>query len=206
MTELRIDLETSSALNALSDLKRSQLPFALALSLTRTAQHAQSEIKRDLPHRFEIRSPFIERGVRIQAATKASQEAVVYWRGPQGSKFGETLARQETGGLKAPARRYLAIPRDVKRNARGIIPKSQRPGAVLKRKRVFLKEDPGRGAVILQRGAKGAPPTVLYYLEPRPVKIKPRFGFRETASMAARKVFKKEFGKAFARALASRRP
>lgn len=205
MAELTIDLEISSALQGLSELKRKQIPFATAVALTRTAQRAQGEIRRELPHRFEIRSPFIERGVRIEAATKTKQEAAVLWRGPAGSKFGLSLARQETGGTKSPARRWLAIPRDVKRNARGIIPKSQRPGALMKRKRVFIKEDPGRGAVIMQRQPKGAPPIVLYYLEPRSVKIRPRFGFRETAEGLARRVWRQEFGQAFAKALATRR-
>lgn len=211
MVDLRIDLELSPTLRALDDLKRKQIPFATALALTRTAQHAQREIKRDLPRRFELRSPFVERGVRIEAATKAKLEAAVLWRGPQGSKFGLSLARQETGGSKRPYSRaipggYLALPRDVKRDGRGIIPRSQRPGALLKRKRVYIQQDAGRGAAIMQRGTKGAPPVMLYYLEKRPARIKPRFHFRETAVAAARKVFKKEFGKAFAKAIASRRP
>ena len=204
VTDLRIDLETSSALNALSDLKRSQIPFATALALTRTAQYAQREIKAGLPERFTIRSPFIERGVRVQSATKVSQEAAVYWRGPTGSRFAESLARHETGGLKRPANRYLAIPRGVKRGAGGKIPKSQRPASLLKRKRVYSQEVAG-GKAIFRRGAKGAAPQLLYFLTPRTAKIAPEFHFRDTARDASRKVFKKEFGRAFAKAIATRR-
>lgn len=205
MVDLRIDLETSPALNALSDLKRSQIPFATALALTRTAQHAQREVVRQLPERFTIRSPFIARGVRVQPATKASQESAVYWRGPNGSRFGETLARHETGGTKRPANRYLALPRNVSRGAGGRIPKGQRPAAVLKRKRVYAQELANGAKAIYQRGPKGSPPRLLYYLTPRPARIAPDFRFRETAREAAQRVFRKEFGRAFAKAIASRR-
>lgn len=210
MADLSIDLELSPALQWLDDIKRKQLPYATAVALTRTAQRAQSEIRKELPHRFEIRSPFIERGVRIEPASKQKLEAAVLWRGPAGSKFGLSLARQETGGRKRPYSRalpsgYLALPRDVKRGAKGIIPRSQRPGALLKRKRVFIQEDAGRGAAIMQRGAKGTPPVMLYYLDRRPARIRPRFEFRETAEKVARRVWRKEFGQAFAKALATRR-
>lgn len=205
MTDLRIDLELSPVLRSLDDLKRRQIPFATALALTRTAQHAQREVVRTLPERFTIRSPFIARGVRVQPATKASQEAAVYWRGPTGSRFGETLARHETGGTKRPANRYLALPRAVKRGAGGRIPKGQRPATVLKRKRVYTQELASGAKAIYQRGPKGSPPRLLYFLTPRPARIAPDFRFRETARDAARKVFKREFGKAFAKAIASRR-
>lgn len=204
MAAITIDLELSSSLQALSDLKRKQLPFATAVALTKTAQAAQKTIRAQLPDRFTIRSPFVERGVRIEAASKIKPQAAVLWRGPAGSRFDESLARQETGGKKPPKNRYLALPRNVKRGARGAIPKSQRPAALLRQKRVYSQEVEG-GRVILRRMPKGAPPRLLYFLSPRTAQIAPRFEFRETARGVARDVFKKEFGRAFAKALATRR-
>lgn len=204
MATFAIDLETSPALQALSDLKRSQLPFATAVALTRTAQAAQRGVRSSLPDRFTIRSSFIERNVRIEAATKNRQRAAVLWRGPASSKFGESLSRQETGGLKRPAKRYLALPRNVKRGASGAVPKSQRPAALLRQKRVFTQEVAG-GKVILRRVGKDAPPRLLFFLMERPAEVGARFGFKETAADVARRVYRKEFGRAFAKAIATRK-
>lgn len=207
MAAITIDLQLSPALQALSDLKRKQLPFATAVALTKTAQAAQKTIRAQLPDRFTIRSPFVERGVRIEAATKAKQEAAVLWRAPGGSDrrgFAKYLARQEVGGVTDPRGRYTALPRKVKRGAKGLIGKANRPSALLKRKTVFIDEN-GRNAAIYQRVGKKAPPRLLYYLTEKPARYKPRWQFRETAMNEARKVFKREFGKAFAKALATRR-
>lgn len=208
MTDLHIDLEISSALQGLDDLRRRQIPYALALSLTRTAQAAQSEIRGSLPERFTIRSPFVERGVRIQAATKIRPEAVVYWRGPEGNsgrRFVESLARQEVGGAKRPQDRTLAIPLAVRRRGSGKISKAQRPGSLLKKPRVFI-QNVGSGAAIFQRMAsRKAPLRMLYYLTRKPAHINPRFEFRSTARAVAQRVWRREFGMAFAQALATRR-
>lgn len=204
MATFAIDLETSPALLALSDLKRSQLPFATAVALTKTAKAAQAEIRSQLPERFTIRSAFVERGVRIEAATKNRQQAAVFWRGPSGSRFAESLARQETGGVKRPAKRFLALPRNVKRGASGAVPKSQRPAALLRQKRVFTQDVAG-GKVILRRVSKDAPPRLLFFLMERPAQIPPRFRFRETAANVARRTYRKEFGRAFAKAIATRK-
>lgn len=204
MAEITIRLDVSPAVKALDDLKRKQIPIALAQALTRTAQAGQAEIRRDLPSRFTIRSPFIARNVRIEAARKSDPVAAVFWRGPQGSRFGETLARHEVGGKKHPQRRYLAIPRGVKRGSGGKIPKSQRPGALLKRKRVFTQEVAG-GKAVFRRESKGRNPTLLYFLTPRPANIVDRFEFKAQAERVARAVFRKEFGRAFAKAIRTAR-
>lgn len=204
--ETTIDLEVSNALLALSDLKRRQLPFATALALTRTAQAAQREIRAQLPSRFTIRNAYVERGVRIQAATKRRPQAVVFWRAPGGSarrSFAEALARQEEGGKKQPRARHLAIPRGVIRGAGGTITKAKRPEALLRQKRVYVTEVRG-GAGIFQRVGKSRP-RLLYFLTPRTARIEPRWAFKDTAQRVARRVYRREFGRAYARALATRR-
>lgn len=205
-----IDLENSDALLALSDLQRKQLPFAQRLALTRTAQAAQREIKKELPGRFTLRSNFVERGVKVQASTKRSPEAAVFWRAPGGPArraFAEPLARQEEGGIKSPRKKFLAIPRKVKRGKGGRITKSNLPSNVLKRKRVFIgKTRTAKTLGIYERGAKARYPIkILYLLTPRAVVIDERFEFVATAELTARRVYKKEFGKAFAKALATAR-
>lgn len=204
--DVAIDLENSSALLGLSRLHREQLPYAQALALTRTAQVAQRAEKTALPSRFEIRSNYLERGIRIQAATKRRPEAVVFWRGAGGSSgqgFATALARQETGGIKRPKGRAIALPRGIQRGSGGRITKANRPAGLLSRKRVFIRDVKG-GAAILRRVGRGRP-RLLYFLTRRPAKIEARFEFRATAREAAAKAYPKEFGRAFARAIATRK-
>lgn len=208
MTDLRIDLELSPTLNSLDDLRRNQIPFATALALTRTAQHAQAEVKRGLPHRFKIRNAFVERGVKIDRATKASQEAAVYWRAPVASRrgFAQSLARQETGGVKTPAKKWLAVPqKGVKRTGGGMIPKRMQPAAALKQRRTFVAPNQSGGQTIYRRTSKRRYPIVALYTLTERAKVEGAFEFVPTAREAARHVFKKEFGRAFAKAIASRR-
>ena len=205
-----IDLENSDALLALDNLRRRQLPFAQALALTKTAQAAQKAIRTSLPTRFEIRNNFLERGVRIQAATKRNQQSAVFWRAPGGVArrgFAQSLARQETGGSKRPMKKYLAIPREAnkRRGAGGRIPKRWQPAQVLKRKDTFVARA-GSGLAIYRRRGKGRLPLeTLYFLSSRQIKVPEAFGFVATARDAARKIYKTEFGRAFAKALATQK-
>ena len=201
-----LDLQTSDALLGLRDVQRRQIPFAQALALTRTAQAAQQEIRQGMSKRFTLRSSFVERGVRIKAATKRSPAAEVFWRAPGGGSrrsFVDRLAIQETGGTVRPPKRTIPIPRDVRRGKGGIIPKSQRPARLLDHRNVFLQDARG-GAVILQRVGKGRP-RLLFFLTDKPTRFEPRFDFKATARATARRVYNREFGKAFSKALATRR-
>lgn len=204
--ETSLDLNIPDVVQRFDDIRRRQLPFATALSLTRTAAEAQSEIRRGLPSRFTIRNDFISRGVRMKKATKRSPSAVVEWSAPGGPRragFAKRLAIQETGGKKRPSRRYLALPRGVKRGKTGTIPRSKTPGRLLKRKNVFIRDVQG-GAAIFQRVGR-ALPRLLYYLTPQTADVDARFEFRETAARTARRIYPREFGRALAQALASLR-
>ena len=198
----RIDLENSDALLALDDLRRRQLPFAQALALTRTAAKAQKKIRRDLPDRFTLRNKYVSTGVRMEKATKKRPEAAVFWRGRKGrSKFGDQLALQATGGKKSPRGRTIALRRGAKRGKGGTTPLSQQPAALLKKKNVFIKDVRG-GAGILQR-VRGGRPRLLYFLKRGAVNIPKRWEFRETVRDEAQRIYRKEFGRAFAKALAT---
>lgn len=207
MADLKIDLELSPALRALDDLRRRQIPFATALALTRTAQAAQRELRSDLPHRFDIRNDYLSRGTVIQSATKATQEAAVYWRAPGGESrrsFAKLLSRQEVGGTTRPKGRHTAIPVNVKRTGGGLIPSRSKPRAILARKGGFVRPIAG-GEGIFQRTSRKAKPILRYALREEPLRYAPRWDFRGTASDVARRVFAREFSAAFAKALATRR-
>lgn len=208
--DFAITLELSPAIQRLDALRLKQLPFATALALTRTAEAARAELRAELPKRFTLRNRFVEQGIRIEPATKRKQSAAVFWRAPGGAgrrAFADLLARQEVGGRTVPKGRYTALPRAVKRSGSGLIPRSQRPRALLQRKNVFVEKLGNRGAAIVQRVGRGRSATlrVLYRLTTKPSVYRPRWEFRATAERVARKTFRKEFGAAFARAIASGR-
>lgn len=206
-----IDLENSSALLGLERARRDQLPFATALALTRTAQEAQEAERDEIPRRFETRGTYLERGVRIKAATKRAPQAAVFWRAPGGAarrSFADTLARHETGGVKAPRGRALAIPvAEPRRTKGGKIRKAALPAALLKRKRTFVAPfNRGADAGIFQRvGKRRYPIRLLYHLTSETVRIRERWEFVDTARELARREYPKQFGKAFAKAIATRR-
>ena len=54
-----------------------QIPFVLALSLTRTVKAGQAKIQKELPEKFTIRKQVVKKGVRIEKATKESLTAVL---------------------------------------------------------------------------------------------------------------------------------
>ncbi|MBF0171465.1 MAG: hypothetical protein HQK87_10345, partial [Nitrospinae bacterium] len=75
---------------AFAELEK-QLRFAAAQALTRTAQDAQEEVKRQLPERFTIRTGWLARGIRIRPASRNNLKASVLVK----DAF---MALQETGG------------------------------------------------------------------------------------------------------------
>ena len=55
-----------------------QTRFAAAVALTRTAQDAQKEVRRQLPSRFTIRTGWVAKGIRVKMARKNNLESVVW--------------------------------------------------------------------------------------------------------------------------------
>ena len=82
-----------------------QAQFAIALALTRTAQKAQSEVRRHIEDEFVTRK---KRGgfansVRIKPATKQNLTSHVY-------SMASFASLQQTGGVRTGAKGRLAIP------------------------------------------------------------------------------------------------
>jgi hypothetical protein len=191
-----VDLNTRKFDRWLSQAPRKQVPFAIAKSLTMTAQDAQKEIKRELLLRFTIRNRHVPRGIRIKAATKRRPIAEV-------GSIDAFMKLQETGGVKKPRRsRRLAIPtRQVRRTKTGRVRKAQRPRQLLNRKNVFEARS-RKGAVIFQRTRTGL--KALYILRPS-AQIKPRFGLRSTATKVAERRGQRNFVRAMAVAMRTAR-
>jgi hypothetical protein len=174
-----------------------QFPFASALALTRTAQDAQLEERRELPRRFTIRNNWVSQGIRIKTASKADLQAVVFQRD-------DFMQLQETGGTKTPRGRSLAIPESVRTNKKGIVTRGQRPRALLSKPGVFIATI---GAIrgIWQRPTRRRVPLKLLYVLKSSVAVRPRFEFVETATRVVFQRFARQFELAFDRAIKTAR-
>ena len=129
MPAIRVEVKVDTS--KIQNLITSQIPFAVALSLTKVAQDAQQEIRRQLPQRFTIRNNFVSSGIRIIPATKTSLESAVFSKD-------DFVTLQEVGGLRRPvAGSHIAVPEAVHTNKPGIISHSNRPRQLLEKPRTF---------------------------------------------------------------------
>ncbi len=198
MTDLSIDVRLPEVHDRLNKLGRDQIPFATALALTWTANDARDDVRRGLPDRFEIRSNWLERGIQTKPASKRNLQATVLSRD-------EFMVRQEYGGTKSPRKKFTALPRQIRSNPKQLITRAKRPGRILKKANVFIADLPGRTDIagIFQKIGRKGMRRLLYVLDPRPMDVKPRFGFSKTVDGTVAKRFGKNFGKALARAISS---
>jgi len=206
-----IDLVLSPALDSLDDLRRSQIPFAKTVALNSTAFETRKFLQGDFGSRFEERSTYVPRGIKVQKGTKRRPEAVVFWAPPGKSPRplrAAQISRQEFGGRRPSKSRLQPIPtKHLPRGKGGTIPKRWRMGAVKNQPRVFLARTntPGTFGIYQRQGPGSRPFRMLYFLSHAPM-IAPRWEFRARGSAFARRAFDREFGRAFARAIRTARP
>lgn len=183
----------------LTDIATRNLPFASALALTRTAQAAQSAVRKDLPNKFTVRRSWIVQGIQITPASKSDWPAL---KAVVGSRD-EFMVLQETGGTrKGLGGRRIAIPTKAARpNPRAVLARSKRPGALLAKPKTFFKDtESGKGSVFQRGNGSKRVRKALFLLRPE-VKVKARFGFGETVAGAFQASYGQEFEKAMDQAI-----
>lgn len=179
MSWVSVKHDIDQAVAGLDDFSERQVPFAEALALTRTAQDAQAGVRDSLARRFTLRNNWVRSGIRITAARKNNPIATV-------GSIEPFMRRQEDGGTKtARSHARVAVPADAKRGKTGIIPKGQRPAALMGRPRVLSWQGSNLwprsgGFSILQRVGKARYPLKRLYWLQRAVRVLPRFGFKAT--------------------------
>lgn len=218
---LRID--TRGALRALTrdlnDLKRRQVPFALAQTLTGVARAAAKAEMAELPKVFDGPTPFTGRAFAVIPARKTNLVATLFVKDIQATY----LAPYIDGGRQVlGAKRAILTPRDLKTNAYGNIPKGK-IAALKGRPDIFIGEVKTRGGVIGgvwqrvsagrsgRRGRRGRVPRGSGRLRlliqfTRPAEVTHRFPYEAIAYKAVLTGFTAEWERAFARALATARP
>ncbi len=149
----------SNASDALANIAKKQIPFAIAKTLTQVAQQSQSEVRKSIKEKFFIRkkSGGFESSIRIKPATKTNLTAEVY-------TMAAFAALQQTGGIKKAKDGRLAIPsyqniNQVKKRSDSNSPSSYLAGDAFK-----IKTKSGVEA-IAQR--KGKELKILFFLRKR---------------------------------------
>jgi hypothetical protein len=129
------------AISQLDALEKEQLPFALALTATWTAQDVQAEEKKVIAHVFDNPSPYVINSVRVKAARKDNPIAAVWINEGsvgKGGNIAETLSAEIWGGKRKPkgftkvmrskgilnSNQYLSAAPNAKRNKYGNISKA----------------------------------------------------------------------------------
>ena len=181
MLKLDVTADVAKATERLSDLAQQHIPNAAAKALTRTAFDARDAVRDALPERFNLRRPWISRGIGVTPAKPRTLMAEVWSR----DRF---MALQETGGTKSGK---LAIPVGPMAQAAQtrVIPKSQWPGPMLAKKNVFYRA----GAVFERRDEKRI---LALYLLRRQQKVEPRFGMADTVRSVALKEYYRQMERA----------
>jgi hypothetical protein len=225
-----VRVDASATIAALDDLQRSQLPYAEALALTRTAQEAVPEIQRRLHSTFILRNTWTERGVRYEPAQKKQNNPTAWV-----TFVRQYMYLQEVGGEKRSRRGgYIAVPVAKELRGRTIIRANMRPKWLLGmdakamapaksaryakalRERqatyamAFVRVRGGKRAIFLRVNDAGQPDAdgrhlkLMYVLVPME-QIHKRLRMYETVRDVAGRSFKQHFEYALRQAMATMR-
>lgn len=119
-----IKMDAHALKSFLTNLEMKQIPYATAVSLTRTAQEAQAAVKSGLSGKFIQRNKWTSGGIIFQRAEKSdwpNTHSII------GSRD-EYMIKQEEGGSVAPKNKRHAIPVEARPSKTQLIPRKNRIG------------------------------------------------------------------------------
>ncbi len=186
MLKLDVTADVAKATEYLSDVAAQHIPNAAAKALTRTAFDARDAVRAGLPERFNLRRPWVSRGIGVTPAKPRTLMAEVWSRD-------HFMALQETGGTKTGKIAIPVGPMAQIAQTR-VIPKSQRPGQLMAKKNVFYRA----GTVFERRDEKRI---LALYLLRRQQKVAPRFGMAETVRSVALREYQRQMERALRKEL-----
>ena len=181
MLKLDVTADVAKATEYLSDLAAKRIPDAAAKALTRTAFDARDAVRDGLPERFNLRRPWISRGIGVTPAKPRTLMAEVWSR----DRF---MALQETGGTKAGTSAIPLGPMAQKARTQ-VIPKSQWPAQLAQKKTVFYHA----GMLFERRDERRI---LALYLLGKQQKVEPRFGMADTVRSVALKEYYRQMERA----------
>lgn len=119
MFELRADPSLGALRSRLSDFARTQLPFAMSVALTKTAQDAKAAELEEMDRIFDRPTPFTRRSIYLRSASKSRLVSLIGLKDRQA----DYLRLQIRGGRRRPAKRALLIPTEHRKNRYGNLPR-----------------------------------------------------------------------------------
>ena len=103
---LKIPIDSKATVRALNKIQKKQIPFAIALALTRTATGARKKLVKEMSVYFDRPTPYTKQAVWFTKAKKSRLYADVYIR----QKQWQYLQYQVAGGIRPPKRKAIAVP------------------------------------------------------------------------------------------------
>jgi hypothetical protein len=210
MMEFDVRFFVKDAMQYMSRVQKSQIPYATMVALSRTARDMRLRIVDMIPERFNVtRKWWLPRqptGIRTQTATKANLSAAIYSR----AYF---LPLQEDGGVKFPdVGRGLLIPTYLTPKRARISgrhdlildgPRTLRKGGKAGGSPIFTMKS-GKMGVFRRKTKKRLPVNMMYTFKPSAL-VRKRFGFAKEIERHVYKTFKLHFFDALANAVRTMR-
>lgn len=182
--QISADINIKSLESAFKSLGK-QAPFAMALSLTKTAQQAQQDATKELDRDIDNPTPFTKKAVGIKKATKSSPVAHVFIKDKQAAY----LKYQIKGGTrKAGQGQQVIIPHHKQRNKYGNLPRNKLSRLRQQGNMVVFKD-----GMIAQRTKRGLKPVAF---QSKQATYKPRYDFHQAVARSVKKNGKHEAIKA----------
>lgn len=158
---------------------RKQMPFVIALTLTRVAQEAQADLKKDVMSRFVSRGKWVPGSIRYRPARKgpAAQSVV-------GTLY-EPMLEHVTGGDKTPHQgRNVAVPVRARHKKSMRTTRSKWPGALLAKPKFFRKELSNGDEGVFERMGRRGQRIRLWWILTERVKVKKAWPWEDIAAKA----------------------
>lgn len=182
-----------------------QAAYALAQSINRTMLDVQQAERNALQSQFTVRRrDWLEKSYKmVKFAKKGDLLARLAISPPGAPEKADILSKFETGGVKTPTGKSVAVPVDAKRNGNGVITSANRPKRLIESGKAFVIRAKGKPTGVVKRRigkGKGAREEVLYGLTPK-AKIPKRLRFFETFRTVVKGSFVRNFQIAYKNAL-----
>ena len=197
--QLAIKTEIKEATRHLDLLQRKQIPYATSRALNDTAWDARAAVQAQLPKKLDRPTPWTIRGVRVDKSSKRRLLAGVYFS-PDRAKY---MRFQVFGGTRVSSRHPIVLPRAIRINKYGNIPRGK-IRRLLQKPNTFISTIHGVGGV-WQRPKKTGAPLVLLARFGTAAAYQPRFPFKKIVSGVARSKFPRHFHRRMAAAIRTAR-